>query len=79
MPDIVTSINSMQKYFHRVPTIENMGLCQALDSIVACRVCRGQRMVAIKSPVTLTYTFKKCMYCNGSGTMSNRIGCFERR
>ncbi len=76
---IVKTIQEMQPAYRVIPQIQNLKLLQVCDSIVVCRVCRGERMVAIKSEVTLTYTYKKCLFCKGSGTMTNKIGAYDGR
>ena len=52
---------------------------QTPKSIVTCRVCRGQRIVAVESNVFHSYTFKKCLLCKGTGLMSNDDGTYNRR
>jgi len=79
MPDIVKTINSMKYYHKEILPIENLKLNQVRDTIVVCRVCRGERVIAVKSPVSHTFTFTKCYYCNGLGTMSNTVNCLDRR
>ena len=69
----------LKPLWREIPRIEHLKLTQTPKSIVTCRVCRGQRIVAVESSVFHTYTFKKCLLCKGTGLMSNDDGTYNRR
>ena len=78
MPNIQRSKMALQPLWREIPKLEHLNLTQTPKSVVTCRVCRGQRIVAIESNVFHSYTFKKCLLCKGSGVMSNNEGTYER-
>ena len=69
----------LQPLYREIPRIEHLKLTQTPNSIVVCRICRGQRIVAVESSVFHTYTFKNCLLCKGTGVMSNNDGSYNRR
>ena len=78
---IKTVLRSRSKTFLvnlEMPKLSELHLTQTPKSIVTCRICRGQRIVAIESNVFHSYTFKKCLLCKGSGVMSTDEGTYER-
>jgi len=69
----------LKPLWREIPRIEHLKLTQTPKSIVTCRICRGQRIVAVESSVFHSYTFKKCLLCKGTGLMSNDDGTYDRR
>ena len=41
------------------------------NTIVTCTVCRGQRLIAVKSPNQNKITYTRCLFCHGTGTTHN--------
>ena len=74
---ITKSFAEMHPFHKVIPKLETLNLSMVLNSIVVCRVCRGQRVVAVKSSVEDHFTFTQCYLCKGSGTMSNRESHYE--
>ena len=72
MPNITKSFQECKPLYTKIPRLENLNTSKVLNSIVCCRVCRGQRLVAVKSDSVKTFTYTKCFLCNGTGVMSNR-------
>ena len=68
----------LEPIYHRIPKLSDLAMTQTLNTFVVCRVCRGQRIVAIKSDTLKTFTYKKCLFCQGSGRMSNRESDYDK-
>jgi len=79
LPNQSFGINELQPLYHTLPRLEDLKLTQQQHTIVCCRVCRGTRLIAIESDVFHSYTFKKCIHCNGTGVMSNNISDYDLR
>ena len=77
MPDISYSQISMKPLYRKIPRLEKLHLSSVLNSFVKCRVCRGQRIVAIKSDTLKTFRYTKCPFCKGTSVMSNRESYYE--
>ena len=71
MPNITFSQQELKPLYTRIPNISDLKLNQTLKTIVVCRVCRGERVVAVKSDTCETFTYTKCFNCNGTGMMEN--------
>ncbi len=69
----------LKPIYHRIPKLETLNLSQVENSYVRCRLCRGQKVVAIKSDTLRTFTFKHCLLCEGRGIMSNRESDYDSR
>jgi len=69
----------LKPLWREIPKLEHLKLTQTPNSVVVCRVCRGQRIVAVESSVFHTYTFKNCLLCKGSGVMRNNAESYDRR
>lgn len=72
MTEIVKSFQDMKPFYRKMQPLQTRNLSRVLNSYVACRVCFKERVLAIKSPVTNTFTFVRCWFCKGTGVMSNR-------
>mgnify|MGYP006404223875 FL=1 len=64
-------LNSVMPYYRPMPQLVEGMLTTVKDTIITCTLCRGERMVAIKSQAANKATFTYCPNCKGSGTMSN--------
>jgi len=92
MSTVVYTEYDMKPYYTPCPRLDQLNMTSVLKSIVACRVCRGQRLVAehgnnshlvgyttTGQPIFApSYTFKTCPFCQGLGTMSNNEEDYER-
>ena len=45
----------LKPLWREIPRLEHLKLTQTPKSIVTCRICRGQRIVAVESSVFHTY------------------------
>lgn len=68
---IVKSLRSMRPYYREIPQLRKGMLTVTRDTEITCTLCRGARVIAVKSQHSGIVTFKKCLHCRGSGTMSN--------
>jgi len=73
------ALNSVLPHYRHLPQLTKGMLTTVQDTIITCTLCRGQRLVAVKSQWQNRITYKKCMQCNGRGTMSNNQGKYEAR
>ena len=71
MPDIIKSFQEAMPIYRKAPTLQQLKTSSILKTIVACRVCRGERVVAVKSDTLQTFTYTRCFYCSGTGVMEN--------
>ncbi len=69
---IIKSKQEMKPFFRRLPQLSDLKIQNPINSIVACRLCRTTRLVAIESSIFHQYRFKKCPMCKGTGVMSSR-------
>ena len=60
---------NMNKYVKALPIPAHIN--QTKNTWQACKVCRGNRSIIIRSSVLGTLTHKKCLHCNGTGTRYN--------
>ena len=79
MTDISFLQTDAKGWVKSMPDLRTIPLSGVLDSIVCCRVCRGERLVAVKSDHTNKFTYTKCPMCEGLGTMSNRESSYDKR
>ena len=62
----VRDLNSeMKKYYRPLPELSH--LQSVPNTMIACRTCRGQRVIAVKSKYSYTITYKHCFACRGTG------------
>jgi hypothetical protein len=73
------ALNSVLPYYRTLPQLTKGMLTTVHDTIITCTLCRGQRLVAVKSQEANKVTYKQCFQCSGSGTMSNNQSKFEVR
>ncbi len=60
---------NMNKYVKALPIPAHIN--QTKNTWQACKVCRGNRSIIIRSSVLGTLTHKKCLHCNGTGMRFN--------
>jgi DnaJ-class molecular chaperone len=73
------ALNSVKPFYRQLPQLTHGTLTTIQDTIITCTLCRGQRLVAVKSQWQNRITYKTCMQCKGSGTMSNNQEKYEVR
>ena len=73
------ALNSVRPFYRHLPQLTHGTLTTIQDTIITCTLCRGQRLVAVKSQEANKVTYKQCFQCSGSGTMSNNQEKFEVR
>ncbi len=65
--------------YRRIPKLQDLKLTQVLNSVVTCRLCRGDSRVAISSDARDTYRIRKCLMCGGSREQSTRESDYDHR
>jgi len=71
-PLLVNNVNRIKPKLWSMPELYTMNLSQTLNTTVACRVCRKNRITFIRNREAGTWQKSHCMHCKGSGEMSNR-------
>ena len=57
-----------------LPQLHEMNLSQTLNTVVACRVCRGNGIHYTRNKQTGIVNKIKCLHCSGDRTMQNGDG-----
>jgi len=73
-PVIIKRLDKMAPLIHQMPELSALNLTQVLNSEVTCRVCRGQRVVCVRSRHNNKLSYTHCLNCLGSGRMRNGDG-----
>ena len=72
-PILINNINRVKLKSSILPQLHELNLRTTLDTTVVCRVCRGERIVYVRSRATGILNVSYCFNCKGSGEMSNRV------
>ncbi len=71
-------MQEMKPFFRRLPRLQDLKIQNPTNSVVCCRLCRGERLVAVESSIFHQYRFKNCYICNGDGEISSRVSDWEK-
>ena len=73
-PLLVSNVNRIKLKETTLPQLSDLNLTQVLNSEVTCRVCRGNRVVYVRSRADSRLNISNCMNCKGTGKMRNGDG-----
>ena len=62
---------NIHKYEHAMPIPAHIN--QTKNTWQACKVCRGQRCIVVRSRTLGTLTYKTCLNCKGEGIRYNEL------
>ena len=62
---------NMNKYVKALPIPAHIN--QTKNTWQACKVCRGQRCIVVRSRTLGTLTYKTCLNCKGEGIRYNEL------
>ena len=62
---------NMNKYVKQLPIPAHIN--QTKNTWQACKVCRGQRCIVVRSRTLGTLTYKTCLNCKGEGIRYNEL------
>ena len=65
--EFIQSIPQARKISHAMPLVAHIN--GITKTVKACKLCRGGRLIAVRSRVTNTVTWKYCLECKGEGVL----------
>ena len=71
-------MQEMKPLFKRLPQFSDLKIQNPTNSVVCCRLCRGEGLVAVESSIFHQYRFRKCYICNGDRAISSRVSDWEK-